>query len=387
MKKKQKKVTQDKKDALSRRLGTVGGQAVLEGVMMKSRTRIAIAVRRYDNKEIQVRAEDCVSLRQKHKWVNIPILRGIVTFVETLVMSFRTLTASTEMLGIEDEEPGKFEKWLTKVFGKSLMAFVSFISIVLGVAIAIGLFIFVPTLFVGWLQDLWGFNGAVRSLLEGVLKIGIFIAYIAATSLLKDIRRTYQYHGAEHKSIFCYEHGLELTVENAKVQSRFHPRCGTSFIFIVLIISILGTAVLYSLIPETTGTWLRVLAKFLILPLLVGISYEYIIYAGKHDNRATRIFSAPGLWMQRLTTREPDDDILEVGIASLKTALIEEFPDYEVPFQEGWNIHGKIKKEAENPPEKPADRSAEKPAGQTEAQSEAASETGEQTGADGGKNR
>lgn len=336
----------DKCSSSCSRLGSVGGQALIEGVMMKSKNRIALAVRRYDDNKITVRAKKYVSLKQKHKWINIPILRGVINFVETLVMSFKTLTDATEMLGLEEEEPGKFEKWLTKVLGKSIMSVISFIAVIIGVALSIGLFFFLPSLLVDLLKMIpyvgtYLENEIIRSVVEGVTKIIIFICYIAATSLLKDIRRTYQYHGAEHKSIFCYEKGLELTVENVRMQKRFHPRCGTSFIFLVLIISILGTAILYSLVQFDT-VWLRVLAKLLVLPILVGISYEFIMFAGKHDNIITKILSAPGLWMQRITTREPDDSIIEVAIVSLKTALIEEFPDFEVPFEEGYDINGKI---------------------------------------------
>ncbi len=331
------------------RLGTVGGQAVIEGVMMKSPKRIALAVRRYSDSKIVVHAKDYTSIRKRHKWLNIPILRGVINFVEMLIMSFSTLTESTEMLGLEEDiEPGRFEKWLTKVFGKSLMAIISFIAVIIGLGIAIALFFWLPLVIVGALQDWLGFNDIVRSVCEGVIKIAIFIAYIGLTSLLKDIRRTYQYHGAEHKSIFCYESGLDLTVENVKKQKRFHPRCGTSFIFVVLIISILGTAILYSAVDFGDNTLLRMATKFLILPVLVGISFEFILFAGKHDNIVTRILSAPGLWMQRITTREPDEDIIEVAIVSLKTALIEEFPDFEVPFEEGYDINGKIEKDGED---------------------------------------
>lgn len=324
------------------RLGTVGGQAVLEGVMMKSKNRIALTVRKYESDELTVHARDYVGIRQKHKWLNIPILRGAINFVEMLVMSFSTLTESTEMLGLEEEEPGKIEKKLTQWFGKSLMSILSFIAVIIGVGLALLLFMYLPTLITNFIQNAIGFPDAVRSIFEGFLKIGIFILYIYLTSLLKDIKRTYQYHGAEHKSIFCYESGEELTVENVRKQRRFHPRCGTSFIFVVLIISIFVTAVFYSLVTFES-TWLRVAAKVLMLPLLVGISFEFIMYAGKHDNAFTRILSAPGLWMQRITTREPDDGMIEVAIISLKTALIEEFPDFEPPFEAGYDIHGKIK--------------------------------------------
>lgn len=325
----------------NKRLGTVGGQAVLEGVMMKSKKRIALAVRNIESGTISVRPKNYKSLKEKHKWINIPILRGIVNFAETLVMSFSTLTASTEMLGLDDEEPGKFEKWLNKHFGASLMNVISFIAVILGVCLAMGLFLFLPMWTIGLLQKWLGFGNVVRSILEGVIRIVIFIGYILLTSLLNDIKRTYQYHGAEHKSIFCYEKGLELTVENVKQQKRFHPRCGTSFIFVVLIISILGTATLYSFV-NFENELIRFAVKLPIIPLLVGISYEFIMFAGKHDNAFTKILSAPGLWMQRITTKEPDDSMIEVAIVALKTSLIEEFEEFEVPFDEGYDINGKI---------------------------------------------
>ncbi len=324
----------------NKRLGTVGGQAVLEGVMMKSKKRIALAVRNIENGRINVRPKNYTTLKEKHKWVNIPILRGIVNFAETLLMSFSTLTASTEMLGIE-EEPGKFEKWLNKHFGASLMNVISFLAVILGVALALGLFLFLPMWSIELLQKWIGFNDIVRSILEGVMRIVIFIAYILLTSLMKDIKRTYQYHGAEHKSIFCYEKGLELNVENVRAQKRFHPRCGTSFIFVALIISILGTAILYTFVKFDNNI-LRFLAKLPIIPLLVGISYEFIMFAGKHDNVFSRALSAPGLWMQRITTKEPDDSMIEVAIVALKTSLVEEFEGYEPPYENGYDINGKI---------------------------------------------
>ncbi len=327
-----------KKAAANPRLGTVGGQAVLEGVMMKSKTRVALAVRRYDNKQINVHAKDYTSVRQKHKWLNIPILRGAVNFVEMMALSFSTLTESTEMLGLEEENATEKQKKSTK----TLMSVLSFFAVIIGVVLAMGLFVYLPIFITDYLQKWLGFNESVRSIPQGVLRIVIFISYILLTSLMKDIRRTYMYHGAEHKSIFCYESGADLTVENVKMQKRFHPRCGTSFIFIVLIISIVFTGILYSFV-EFDERWHRMLCSIVLTPLLVGISFEFIMFAGKHDNAFTRILSAPGLWMQRITTREPDDDMIEVAIAALKTALIEEFPDFVPPFEEGYDIHGKIK--------------------------------------------
>ena len=242
-----------------------------------------------------------------------------------------------------DEEDGedltKFEKWLNDKFGEKLMNVIMGIAMVVGIALAVVLFVFVPTWLFMFIQNLVGETdiSAYQSLFEGVLKIIIFLAYMWITSLSKDIRRTYEYHGAEHKTIACYEAKLPLTVENVEKQTRFHPRCGTSFIFLVLIISIL----VYSVFPitnalfmenfgvnETIAMILRVASKLLLLPVIVGISYEIIRLAGKYDNIITRIISTPGLWVQRLTTKEPTPDMLEVAITSTKCALRDEFPEY-----------------------------------------------------------
>ena len=309
------------------RLGCVGGQAVMEGVMMKSKTDIAIAVRRMTDGKIVVRSSKPKSLRDKVKFFRLPFIRGIVNFIETLIMSMSTLTSSAEMTGLDDEEPTKFEKWLEKHFGKSLIAFVSLIGTVLGVALALLLFMWLPMKLTGLINDhLFTLNDIGFSLIEGLIKIVIFVSYMYIVSLMKDIKRVFMYHGAEHKSIFCYEAGEELTVENVKKQKRFHPRCGTSFIFVILIISILVGA----LIPHTSKL-LRICLKLLLLPVIVGIGFEFIMYAGKHDNIITKIFSAPGLWMQRITTKEPDDSMMEVAIVSIKSALRNEFPDFEIP--------------------------------------------------------
>ncbi|MBQ4648076.1 MAG: DUF1385 domain-containing protein [Clostridia bacterium] len=326
------------KAAANPRLGSTGGQAVMEGVMMKSKKRIALAVRRLDTKEINVHARDYVGIRQRRKWLNFPIIRGVISFVESMVMAFSTLTESTEMLGLEEEGATEKQKQSTK----ALMSVLSAVAVVIGVVMSMALFMYLPIIITNALQNWMGFSDAWRSIPQGVLRIVIFVLYIMLTSLLKDIKRTYMYHGAEHKSIFCYENGEELTVENVKKQKRFHPRCGTSFIFVTLIISIFFTAVLYSFI-EFEYTWQRLLSSLVLTPFLVGVSFEFIIFAGKHDNGFTRVLSAPGLWMQRITTIEPDDDMIEVAIISLKTSLIEEFPDFEPPFEEGYDIHGKIK--------------------------------------------
>lgn len=305
------------------RRGKAGGQAVLEGVMMKSKTRYAIAVRREDGSIVtQMRPNQTV--RDKYKILRLPIIRGVVNFVETLILSFQTLTYSAEAYGLEEEEPGKFEKWLNRKFGKSLADLAMVIGGVLGVALAVGLFILLPSFLSNLIFGALGVEGTVwRSLVAGIIKIGIFVLYIWAVSLMRDIRRTYEYHGAEHKTIFCYEAGDDLTVENVKKYRRFHPRCGTSFIFVMLIISILIYALPF--IPWD-NMLLHALMKILLLPLIIGIGFEFLMYAGKHDNVLVRILSAPGLWMQRLTTREPDASQIEVAIRAFKLSLYEEFP-------------------------------------------------------------
>jgi uncharacterized protein YqhQ len=318
-------------DALACRRNKVGGQAVLEGVMMKSGERVCIAVRKPDG-SIGKRTDSFVSVRKKHKILNIPILRGAINFVEMMKLSFSTLSKSGEMLGTEEEET-RFEKWLREKFGKSIMVVIMPISIILALALSVGLFFLLPTYATKGIEYLAGapLDGWLKSIIEGVMKIIIFICYLLLVSLMPDIKRTFMYHGSEHKSIFCYEHGLPLTVENVRTQRRFHPRCGTSFMFVMILIGVL----IGILIPwdwanvdsKILSSLIRVGIKLLLLPLTCGVGYEFLMYAGKHDNALVRILSAPGLWMQRITTKEPDDSMIEVAIAALKGAMPEEFPE------------------------------------------------------------
>lgn len=306
------------------RLGKVGGQAVLEGVMMKCGDRTALAVRD-ESGEIRLDAEKYESLRKKHKVLRIPLIRGVVNFIESMMLSYKTLMKSADMLGLDEvDEESKVEKWLRSKMGDKFLTVLMSIASVLGVALAMVLFMFLPSLVTSWIDSLVGGLGWFRNLIEGVMKIGIFVAYICLCSLMKEMRRVFEYHGAEHKSIACYEAGLELTPANAKTCTRFHPRCGTSFIFVILILSILINSLL---------TWdnliFRVGGKLLLLPVIVGLGFEFIMYAGKHVNPLTKILSAPGLWMQRVTTREPDESQLEVAIAALKFAMPDEFPREE----------------------------------------------------------
>ncbi len=312
---------------IAERLGVVGGQAVMEGVMMKHGDAYSLAVRKEDG-TLEVSNHNHVSVRKKNKAANLPIIRGIVNMVEMFILSSKTLSMSAEAMGIDEMQPeSKFEEWLLKVCGKHLFSIIMGISMVLGVGLVFLLFMYLPALAVKGLQMLVGFefHSVVYSLIEGLLKMGIFISYLALVSLMKDIRRTFEYHGAEHKTIFCFEDGEELTPENVKKYTRFHPRCGTSFIFVVLIISILINALPF--IP-TDIAWLRMICKLALVPLIIGIGYEFIRFAGKHDNFFTRLLSAPGLWVQRLTTKEPDEAQIAVAIAALKSAMPETFPNY-----------------------------------------------------------
>lgn len=315
----------DKTEEKNPRLGQVGGQALLEGVMMRSGDDIAISVRAMDG-TVRSKKTKMVSVRKKHKILNIPLLRGMIAFVESLVMSYSTMNTAVDMLGIEEEET-KFEKWLKKKFGAGLLDILMPIAMILGVFLALGIFVFLPTLIASWIAIPFGGDiGIWKSAIEGVLKVVIFIAYMLLVSLMPDIKRTFEYHGAEHKSIFCYESGEELTVENVKKHKRFHPRCGTSFMFVMIIIGI----VIGFILPTDMNTFLRGACKVLLLPVTMGIGYEFLMYAGKHDNFLIRALSAPGLWMQRITTREPDDGQIEVAIKSLKLAMPAVFPDEEM---------------------------------------------------------
>ena len=313
------------------RLGKVGGQAVLEGVMMKAGERTVTTCRKEDG-SLVVTDNSFVSVRKKHKILNIPILRGVINFVEMMILSVKTLGASADALGLEEEEPGKFELWLKKRLGVRITDFILVIASVLGVALSVLLFLFLPgwiSYGVDWLLGYF-FNvslGVFSAVLEGIIKVGIFLTYLSLVSLIPDIRRTFMYHGAEHKSIACFEAGDELTPENAIKHKRFHPRCGTSFMFFMILLGIIAGLFIKILIPGL-DMWAYSLIRLAILPLLVGLGYEVILLAGKHNNIVTRTISAPGLWVQRITTKEPTLDMLEVAITSIKCALRDEFPEF-----------------------------------------------------------
>ena len=304
---------------------SVGGQALIEGIMMQGPKGMATAVRKPDG-EILTEYHEVKHIKDKCKFLGLPVIRGVVNFVESMIMGYKTLMYSAEISGMEDfdeQELSKFEKWLNDKFGEKLVTVVAGIGSVLGVALALLLFIYFPILFFNKLNE-WTNNALIdfQGLIEGALKIIIFVAYISIVSRMSDIKRVFMYHGAEHKSIACYEAGMDLTVENVKKCCRFHPRCGTSFIFVILIFSIIFYTIIAKLFPVIAAQRvLWMLLKVLLLPLLMGVCYEFIKYAGRHDNLFVRIVSAPGLWMQRLTTKEPTDDIIEVGIAAIKAVI------------------------------------------------------------------
>ena len=293
----------------------IGGQALIEGIMMRGIDKVSMSTRLPDG-SIDTETWEAGSLNRAwyHK---TPIVRGVVNFITSMITGYKCMMKSAEKAGLEEEEgePSKFDLWLDKHFGEHIMKVVGVIAAGLGAALALALFMYLPALAVkgiGLLIPLGGW----KSLVEGIIKIVIFILYLALVSRMKEIRRVFEYHGAEHKSIACYEAGEELTVENVRKHTRFHPRCGTSFILIVLVIGIIVFSVV---------TWdnlaVRMILKLALLPVVMGIAYEIIKLAGRYDNPVTRIVSAPGLWLQRLTTSEPDDSQIEVAIAALTEVL------------------------------------------------------------------
>lgn len=296
----------------------IGGQAVMEGVMMKSPDAIALAVRRPD-KTIVVTRHEYVPLSKKHKWMGYPFLRGMVNMATMLTSGMSTLQESTEMLGIMDEEPTKFEKWLAAKLGKGIDKIVMGVAVVLAVLLSVGLFIAIPAGVESALKSA-GMAPLGYTLLGGILKIAILIGYMIFCGFVPDVRRTFQYHGAEHKTVYCNEHNLPLTPANAQQFTTLHPRCGTAFLLIVFSISILLFLVLNVVWP-ISNYFLRLGAHLLMLPLVAGISYEVLKGLAHHDNAITRVLRWPGMQLQRLTTRQPDDSMLECAIVAMNVAL------------------------------------------------------------------
>ena len=299
----------------------IGGQAVIEGVMMRGKKLYALAVRT-PKKEIVVEKTPIKPAAEKCKILGWPIIRGVVAFVDSLVMGMKVTTKSATLAGLDDieyDQESKFEKWLENKFGDKLADYLIYFSVAVSIILCIGIFMVLPTFLGGAVTNLLHGDATLRSVIEGVIKIIIFVGYMFLVSQMKDIKRVFMYHGAEHKTINCFESGEELPVENVRHNSRFHKRCGTSFLVIVMLVSI----ILFFFI-RTDVLWLRVLSRIILVPAIAGISYEFIRYAGKHDNLLVNIISAPGIAMQIITTSEPDDSMIEVAIASLNAVLEEE---------------------------------------------------------------
>lgn len=294
----------------------IGGQAVMEGIMMRNGSEYSVAVRK-ENGEIEVKKETYKGVGSKCKLFRLPFIRGIFSFVDSLVLGMKSLNYSVSLFmeDGEEEEPGRFEKWLQKKFGDKAEKVIMDLTMVISIILAMGIFMVFPTWVSTLMKPLLG-NGIWMALFEGVLRIAIFIAYVGLISLMPDIKRTYMYHGAEHKCINCIEHGMPLTVENVMKSSKEHKRCGTSFLLIVMVISILFFLVIR---PETL--WLRLVSRILLIPVIAGVSFEFLRLAGNSDNPVVNLLSKPGLMLQGLTTKEPDEKMAEVAICAVEAVF------------------------------------------------------------------
>jgi len=299
---------------------SIGGQALIEGIMMMGPKKKAIVVRGPEGLVTQV--EDRKFIKDKYPILGWPFIRGVVNFGSSMVNGVKVLMFSADYYpeeeGVEPEKPSKIDLWLEEhLEEEKAQQAIIYIAVFLGIMFSVGLFILLPTLLAGFVSP-WIGSGVLRNLVEGAIRITLFVIYMIAVSRMKDMKRVFSYHGAEHKTIACYEAGLPLTVENVRQQTRFHPRCGTSFLFVVMIISILVFSVV-----RWSNPFIRMALRLALLPVVVGISYEINRFVGRHDNKFTRALVAPGLWFQRFTTNEPDDSMIEVGIEAVKLVLPE----------------------------------------------------------------
>ena len=322
----------------------IGGQAVIEGIMMKNGRNYAVGVRKPDG-SIEVQTREYVSFTEKHKWAALPLVRGVFAFADSMILGLKALTFSASFYDEEEEgEPSAFERWLDKVFGDRLEKVLMTFSMTLAFVLALVIFLWLPLTVSGLIRSA-GAGENLTAIFEGVLRILIFIAYIKLISRTEDIRRTFMYHGAEHKCINCVEHGLPLTVENVALSSKQHKRCGTSFIFIVMFISIL-----FFMVIRADSPLLRFGLRILLIPVIAGVSYEFLSLAGKSVNPVVNLLSRPGMWMQNLTTSEPEKDMIEVAIAAVESVFdwrayeAENFPDG--PDETGRRLLAKAEKEA-----------------------------------------
>ena len=308
---------------------TIGGQALIEGIMMRGPEKDAIAVRTGDEIKLEITSR---KVREKGSFATWPLIRGAVNFFDSQVAGVKALMHSADLSPELEEEPSKFDLWLEKKLGnESFQKFILGFSVFLGLGMSILLFFMLPMVIVGFL-DTWIHNNLLLNLVEGLVRMIIFMVYMLLVSKMKEMKRVFAYHGAEHKTIRCYEAGLPLTIENVREQTRLHPRCGTSFLLVVMVISILvfsvASTLLLTLIPALEamrGSFLfrliMIVFKLLLLPLVVAVTYEINRWAGRHDNWFTKILTAPGMWLQNFTTNEPDDSMIEVGISAVQAVL------------------------------------------------------------------
>ena len=325
----------------------IGGQAVLEGVMMRNRDKYAVAVRKPDG-EISVQNWDTGSVRDKHILLRLPIVRGVVAFIESLILGIKTLTYSSSFLEEDGEKAGQVEA-VEISDRKELLE--NILIVALSILLAVGFFMILPFV----VSEL--FRGKVHSqttisVIEGVLKVLLFLGYVVAISFLSDIKRTFMYHGAEHKTINCVENGLDLTVENVKKQSRYHRRCGTSFLLVVMIVSIV-----FFMFIRFDNLWIRMLYRILLIPVVAGVSFELIQFVGNTDNKLVLLISKPGLWLQKLTTREPDDGMIEVAIASVEAVF--DWRAYQTELHKEKERRARRKKKAEKRKQETAEKKEE----------------------------
>lgn len=304
---------------------SIGGQALIEGIYMRGPDKQSIVVRDQNGKLV-VKTEELKLTKEHYPILGIPFIRGAFAFLGTMVEGVKALMYSADFYPDEEEssEPSKFEQWLeahvpSKTLDKLIVAFATIVA----VAFSVGLFFLLPTVVTSLIKLAVPMNVLGQNVVEGIIRIAIFLAYLILISKMKDIRRVFSYHGAEHKTIFCYERGLELTVENVRKMPRHHPRCGTSFLFVVIIVSIIVSSLVFPYI-NWQSVWVRVGVKLLLLVPVVGITYEFNRMVGAHDNALTRVLSAPGMWLQNFTTHEPDDSMIEVAIEAMKLVIPEE---------------------------------------------------------------
>ncbi len=302
---------------------SIGGQAVIEGVMMRGKSVYCMAVRNVNTKEISIEKDKVKSLGNKSKILKMPFIRGIASFIDSLVLGMKIIMKSATLSGIDQEEESekksKLDIWLENKFGEKLTDYIIYFSVFISIILSVVIFMVLPVWISSFIAKFFSISLSGIGVIEGLVRILIFLGYILLISKMKDVQRLFKYHGAEHKTINCFESGDELTIENVKKHTRLHKRCGTSFLIIVMIVSMIVFMFL-----RTDNVTIRVLSRIILVPLIAGISYEIIKLAGRCDNIFVKIISAPGMALQKVTTKEPEDDMIETAILSLKGVLEEE---------------------------------------------------------------